>query len=86
MQKIQLSDKFNYKKIMKFTMPSVIMMVVMSIYSVVDGFVCIQFDRGYGAFRCQRRYASRYDNRSVRTNDGFGRQRVGFQDVGRGRR
>ena len=37
MQKIQLSDKFNYKKILRFTMPSVIMMVVMSIYSVVDG-------------------------------------------------
>jgi len=37
MQKIQLSDKFTYKKIFRFTLPSVIMMVVMSIYSVVDG-------------------------------------------------
>ena len=34
---ILLSDSFNLKKIVKFTMPSVIMMVVMSIYSVVDG-------------------------------------------------
>ncbi len=34
---IQLSDKFNLNKIIRFTLPSVIMMVVMSIYSVVDG-------------------------------------------------
>lgn len=34
---IQLSDNFNLKKIIRFTMPSVVMMVIMSIYSVVDG-------------------------------------------------
>ncbi len=34
---ILLSDNFNLKRIVRFTMPSVIMMVVMSIYSVVDG-------------------------------------------------
>ena len=35
---IQLSDHFNYKKIIRFTLPSIAMMIFMSIYGVVDGF------------------------------------------------
>ena len=40
---IQLSDHFNYKRIFRFTMPSVIMMVFTSIYGVVDGFFVSNF-------------------------------------------
>ena len=36
--KIQLSDHFNYRKLLRFTIPSIIMMVFSSIYGVVDGF------------------------------------------------
>lgn len=36
--KIQLSDHFNYKKLLRFTLPSIIMLVFTSIYGVVDGF------------------------------------------------
>lgn len=36
--KIQLSDSFNYRKLLKFTLPSIIMMVFTSVYGVVDGF------------------------------------------------
>ncbi len=35
--KIQLSDYFNYKKLIRFTLPSIVMMVFTSIYGVVDG-------------------------------------------------
>lgn len=35
---IQLSDHFNYPKLLKLTFPSMIMLVVTSLYSVVDGF------------------------------------------------
>ena len=35
---IQLSDHFTYKRLLRFTLPSVIMMVFTSIYGVVDGF------------------------------------------------
>ncbi len=35
--KIQLSDYFNYKKLLRFTLPSIVMMVFTSIYGVVDG-------------------------------------------------
>ena len=34
---IQLSEHFDYRKLLRFTMPSVIMMVFTSIYGVVDG-------------------------------------------------
>lgn len=36
--KIQLSDHFTYKKLFRFTLPSIVMMVFTSIYGVVDGF------------------------------------------------
>lgn len=36
--RIQLSDHFNYKKLIRFTLPSIAMMIFMSIYGVVDGF------------------------------------------------
>lgn len=35
---IQLSDHFDYKKLFRFVLPSICMMVFTSIYSVVDGF------------------------------------------------
>ena len=35
---IQLSDHFNYKRLLRFTFPSIVMLVFTSIYGVVDGF------------------------------------------------
>ncbi|MDE7226206.1 MAG: MATE family efflux transporter, partial [Ruminococcus sp.] len=40
---VQLSEHFTYKKLMKFTLPSVIMLVFTSIYGVVDGFFVSNF-------------------------------------------
>jgi putative MATE family efflux protein len=40
---IQLSDHFTYKKLFRLTLPSVVMLVVTSIYSVVDGFFVSNF-------------------------------------------
>ena len=40
---IKISDSFNYKKLLRFTLPSIIMMVFTSIYGVVDGFFVSQF-------------------------------------------
>lgn len=36
--KIKLSDSFTYKELLRFTFPTVIMMVFISVYGVVDGF------------------------------------------------
>ena len=36
-KEIKLSDHFTYGKLLRFTFPSIIMMVVISVYGVVDG-------------------------------------------------
>ena len=36
--RIQLSDHFDYKKLLKLTLPSIVMLVVTNLYAVVDGF------------------------------------------------
>ena len=35
---IQLSDHFTYRRLLRFTLPSIVMMIFTSIYGVVDGF------------------------------------------------
>lgn len=40
---IQLSDHFDYKRLLKYTMPTIIMLIFTSIYGVVDGFFVSNF-------------------------------------------
>ena len=40
---IRLSDHFSYKKLLRFTLPSIAMMIFTSIYGVVDGFFVSNF-------------------------------------------
>lgn len=40
---IQLSDHFSYKRLLRFTFPSIIMLIFTSIYGVVDGFFVSNF-------------------------------------------
>lgn len=40
---IKLSDHFNYRRMLRFTLPSIIMLVFTSIYGVVDGFFVSNF-------------------------------------------
>lgn len=41
--KIQLSDHFSYRKLFRFTLPSIVMMIFTSVYGVVDGFFVSNF-------------------------------------------
>lgn len=41
--KIQLSDHFTYKKLIRFVLPSIVMMIFTSIYGVVDGLFVSNF-------------------------------------------
>ncbi len=41
--RIKLSDHFTYKKLLRFTLPSIVMMIFTSIYGVVDGFFVSNF-------------------------------------------
>ena len=40
---IQLSDHFNFGRVIRFTFPSILMLVFTSVYSVVDGFFVSNF-------------------------------------------
>ena len=40
---IKLSDHFSYRRLLRFTLPSIIMMIFTSIYGVVDGFFVSNF-------------------------------------------
>ncbi len=42
-KQIQLSDHFGYKRLLRFTVPSMLMMIFTSIYGVVDGFFISNF-------------------------------------------
>lgn len=42
-KKVQLSDHFSYPKLIRFTFPSILMMIFTSIYSVVDGLFVSNF-------------------------------------------
>lgn len=41
--RIQLSDHFTYSRLLRFTLPSIVMMIFTSIYGVVDGFFVSNF-------------------------------------------
>lgn len=43
MNSIQLSDHFSYQKLLRYTLPSILMMIFTSVYSVVDGFFVSNF-------------------------------------------
>ena len=40
---IKLSDHFTYRRLLRFTLPSIIMMIFTSIYGIVDGFFVSNF-------------------------------------------
>lgn len=42
-QQIQLSDHFDYGRLLRFTLPTIGMMIFTSVYSVVDGFFVSNF-------------------------------------------
>ena len=42
-EQIQLSDHFTYGRLIRFTLPSIGMMIFMSIYIVVDGYFVSNF-------------------------------------------
>ena len=43
MTRIKLSDHFTYKRLFRFVLPSIIMMVFVSVYGIVDGFFVSRF-------------------------------------------
>ena len=47
-KQIQLSDHFSYQKLIRFTLPSIVMMIFTSVYGVIDGFFVRSEERRVG--------------------------------------
>ena len=82
---IQLSDHFTYQKLLRFVLPSIVMMVFTSIYGVVDGLFVSNF-AGQDAVRGhQPRDAVRHGAGRHRLHDRHGRHGPRVQSPRRGR-
>ena len=55
--KIQLSDHFTYKRLIRFVFPSIIMMICTSMYSIIDGLFISNF-AGKTCICCGQSYPS----------------------------
>ena len=80
--KIRLSDHFTYSRLLRFTLPSVVMMIFTSIYGVVDGFFRIKLRRLYPVCRREFYHAVPYGIRRGGLYGRRGRQRAGIYEAG----
>ena len=69
---IQLSDHFHYRRLLRFTMPAILMLIFTSVYSIVDALCRRQFY-----------YAPFNDSGVRRLHVRNGRRRADCQDNGR---
>lgn len=44
-QHLPLAQHFGYGRLLRYTFPAIVMMVITSVYTVVDGFFCLQLCR-----------------------------------------
>lgn len=83
--KINLSDHFTYKKLLKFVMPTIFMMIVTSVYGIVDGFYVSNFV-GKNAFAAVNLIMPvSYGNRCIRVYDWYRRKCTGCKNARRRR-
>ncbi len=96
MKNIQLSEHFSYRKLFRFTLPSIAMMIFTSIYGVVDGlfvsnfvgktsFAAVNFIMlGYISLFCTDAVSADFRNGWIYV--WYGRQRFDCKNVGRRKR
>lgn len=80
---IQLSDHFTMDRLLRFTLPTIAMMVFTSVYIVVDGFFCFQLYGQDGLCRRQSYHALSPPFIDGRLHVRHGRQRARREDLGR---
>ena len=82
--KIQLSDHFTYKKLFRFVIPTVVMMVFTSILRRCRRIFCVKLCRKNTLCRRQSCYALCYGYRRHGLYGGNGRNRPCFKAMGQG--
>ncbi len=81
---ISLSDHFTYQKLLRFVAPSILMMIITSIYSIVDGFFRLELRRQKFVCRAEPHLSRHHGARRRRLYDRHGRQRAHRQNARRG--
>lgn len=85
-KKIQLSDHFTYGRLLRFVMPSILMILCTSVYTIVDGFFfCVELCGENGICCPESGLASAdgsIDHWFLNRNRWLC---IGFQDTGRGK-
>lgn len=81
--RIQLSEHFDYKKLLRFVLPSVVMIVFTLIYGVVDGLFISNFVGKKRLDGDQSDHAASDHHGRDRIYDRYGRERARRQNAGR---
>lgn len=74
---IRLSDSFTYKKLIRYVLPCIAMMIMTSIYSIV-GLLCLQHHRQESICSGQSGHACADGDIRHMIHDRYGRQRTDF--------
>ena len=82
---MDMSRHLGRRALLRFTLPSIAMMILTSVYGVVDG-LFVSNCAGTTAFGGQPHHAVHHDPRHARLHDGLGRQRARRPHARRGRR
>ena len=81
---IQLSDHFTYRRLFRFTLPSIASMIFASVYGTVDGYFVSNYAGEDPLCRTEYHYALYYDAGSSGQYDRAWRLRLDRQDPGGG--
>ena len=83
--KIQLSDHFSYKRLLRFVAPSILMLLCTSVYSIVDGFFVSNYvgKTPFAALNLVMPVLMAGTLMGVRIHGRYRRKRRGLHDAGR---
>lgn len=81
---VSLSDHFTYQKLLRFVAPSILMMIITSIYSIVDGFFVSNFGRQKFVCRAEPHLSRHHGARRRRFMIGTGGSALNRQNARRG--
>ena len=83
---IQLSDHFTYRRLIRFTISTVLMLICTSMYSIVDGHFCVKLCRENAICGDKSDLAGIYGNRSIGFMLGTGGSAIVAKTLGEGKK
>lgn len=82
---IKLSDHFTYGRLLRYTLPTIVMIIFTSLYSVVDGLFVSNLVGGPGPVGGEYRLPHHYDHRRLRLHAGHRGSAIVARTLGEGK-